>query len=79
MSLKEIGNGVVLGNRIGMSVLVEGALGWAMLDDWIKVPNGEERGQKQKEMKKSFVFSGLQNGEKVMLKNQLMIYNALNN
>ena len=27
----------------------------------------------------SFVFSGLQNGEKVMLKNQLMIYNALNN
>ena len=28
---------------------------------------------------KSFVFSGLQNGEKVMLKNQLMIYNALNN
>ena len=28
---------------------------------------------------KSFVFSGLENGEKVMLKNQLMIYNALNN
>jgi hypothetical protein len=55
MSLKEIGNGVVLGNRIGMSVLVEGALGWAMLDDWIKVPNGEERGQKQKEMKKAIL------------------------
>ena len=55
MSLKEIGNGVVLGNRIGMSVLVEGALGWAMLDDWIKVPDGEERGQKQKEMKKAIL------------------------
>ena len=52
MSLKEICNGVVLGNRIGMSVLVEGALGWAMLDDWIKLPNDEERGQKQKEMRK---------------------------
>ena len=38
-----------------MSVLVEGALGWAMLDDWIKVPDGEERGQKQKEMKKAIL------------------------
>jgi len=28
---------------------------------------------------KSFIFSGLQEGEQVMLKNQLMIYNALNN
>jgi hypothetical protein len=55
MSLKEIGKGVVLGNRIGMSVLVEGALGWAMLDDWIKVPDGEEHGQKQKEMKKAIL------------------------
>jgi uncharacterized oligopeptide transporter (OPT) family protein len=55
MSLKEIGNGVVLGNRIGMSVLVGGALGWAMLDDWIKVPNGEECGQKQKEMEKAIL------------------------
>ena len=28
---------------------------------------------------KSFIFSGLANGEQVMLKNQLMIYNSLNN
>lgn len=28
---------------------------------------------------KSFIYSGLQAGEQVMLKNQLMIYNALNN
>lgn len=28
---------------------------------------------------KSFIFSGLQNGDQVMLKNQLMIYNALTN
>lgn len=28
---------------------------------------------------KSFIFSGLEEGEQVMLKNQLMIYNALNN
>ena len=28
---------------------------------------------------KSFIYSGLQQGEQVMLKNQLMIYNALNN
>ena len=52
MSLKEIGNGVVLGNRIGMSVLVEGALGWAMLDDWVKVTKGGERGEEPKEMKR---------------------------
>jgi uncharacterized oligopeptide transporter (OPT) family protein len=37
MSLGEIGNGVALGIRIGVSVLVEGALGWAMFVDWIKV------------------------------------------
>jgi cobalt-zinc-cadmium efflux system membrane fusion protein len=28
---------------------------------------------------KSYIFKGLQEGEQVMLKNQLMIYNALNN
>ena len=51
MSLKEFGNGVALVYRIVVSVLVEGALGWAMFADWIKVASGEERRQKQKEMK----------------------------
>jgi hypothetical protein len=50
--LEEIVNGVVLGNRIGVSVLVEGALRWAIFADWVKVAKDGKQGQKPKEMKK---------------------------
>ena len=43
---------MALGNRIGVSVLVEGALGWAMFADWVKVTKGGERGEEPKEMKR---------------------------
>ena len=43
---------MVLGNRIGVSVLVEGALRWAMFANWVKVAKDGECGQKTKEMKK---------------------------
>ena len=39
MSLEEIVNGMSLGNRIGVSVLVEGALGWAMFAGLTKEEN----------------------------------------
>ena len=51
MSLEEIFNGMALGTRIGLSVLVE-CLGQAIFADWIRVAKGEGYGQKQKEMKK---------------------------
>ena len=41
-----------LGIRIGVFVLVEGALGWEMFVDWIKVAKSGEHMQKPKEMKK---------------------------
>ena len=50
--MEEIVNGMALENRIGVSVLVEGAFGWAMSADWIKVARGDECRQDQKEMKK---------------------------
>lgn len=50
--LARIVNGVALGDRIGVSVLGEGGLLWAMFADWIKVAKGKECRQKQKEVRK---------------------------
>jgi hypothetical protein len=50
--MEEIVNGMLLGNRFGVSVLVKGALGWAMFAGLVKVAKGGESRLKPKEMKK---------------------------
>jgi hypothetical protein len=50
--LEKIVNGLSLGNRIGVSVLVDRALGWAMFAGLVKVAKGGECRLKPKEMKK---------------------------
>ena len=50
--MDEIVNGMTLENRMGVSVLVEAAFGWAMSADWVEVARGDECRQDQKEMKK---------------------------
>jgi hypothetical protein len=55
LSLEGIVNGVVLGNRNGVSALVEGALGWAMSAARVKMSIGDELRQKEKELKKIVV------------------------
>ena len=59
MSLEEIVNRVVLGNRIGVSVLVEGALRWAMFADWVKVAKDGKHGQKPNEKNRLLLESPL--------------------
>ena len=50
--MEEIVNRVALGDRIGVSDLVEGTLSWAMFADCVKVAKGGESRLKPKEMKK---------------------------
>ena len=50
--MEEIVNGMSLGNKIRVSVLVAGALGWAMFAGLVKVAKGGESRLKPKEMKK---------------------------
>ena len=50
--MEEIVNRMSLGIRIGVSVLAERALGWAMFAGLVKVAKGVECRLKPKEMKK---------------------------
>ena len=49
--MEEIVNRKVLGNRIGVSVLTEGPLRWAMFADWVKEAKDGKCRQKPEEMK----------------------------